>query len=107
VATMAATAPAGHPQLDGVLRHFVGSVTVPALRHHVDDLQQLLPHLLRKLAPRRPVACTPGAMRVLLGYNWPGNVTELRDVLRGADQAAGWRPARSRSSREMFCFQSP
>jgi transcriptional regulator with AAA-type ATPase domain len=23
-------------------------------------------------------------MRVLLGYNWPGNVTELRDVLRAA-----------------------
>jgi DNA-binding NtrC family response regulator len=84
VATMAATAPAGHPQLDCVLRHFVGSVTVPALRHHVDDLQQLLPHLLRKLAPRRQVACTPGAMRVLLGYNWPGNVTELRDVLPAA-----------------------
>jgi transcriptional regulator of acetoin/glycerol metabolism len=84
VATMAATASAGHSQLDGVLRHFVGSVTVPALRHHVDDLQQLVPHLLRKLAPRRPVACTPGAMRVLLGYNWPGNVTELRDALRVA-----------------------
>ena len=84
VATMAATASAGHPELDGVLRHFAGSVTVPALRHHVDDLQQLVPHLLRALAPRRPVACTPGAMRVLLGYNWPGNVTELRDVLRAA-----------------------
>ena len=84
VATMTATASAGRPQLDGVLRHFVGSVTVPALRHHVDDLQQLVPHLLRKLAPRRQVACTPGAMRVLFGYNWPGNVTELRDVLRAA-----------------------
>jgi sigma-54 dependent transcriptional regulator, acetoin dehydrogenase operon transcriptional activator AcoR len=84
VATMAATASAGHPQLDGVLRHFVGSVSVPALRHHIDDLHQLLPHLLRKLAPRRQVACTPGAMRVLLGYSWPGNITELRDVLRGA-----------------------
>ena len=35
------------------VRHFVGSVTVPALRHHVDDLQQFLPHLLRSSLYRK------------------------------------------------------
>ena len=108
VATMAATASAGHPQLDSVLRHFVGSVTVPALRHHVDDLHQLLPHLLRRLAPRRQVACTPGAMRVLLGYSWPGNVTELRDALRAALTGGAAGDLREADlPREMFRFQSP
>ncbi|MEV6773286.1 helix-turn-helix domain-containing protein [Nocardia sp. NPDC051030] len=69
---------------DVVMRHFHHSVTAPALRHRLDDLQPLVPHLLRALAPRRKVACTPGVMRVLLGYDWPGNLTELREALRTA-----------------------
>ncbi|MFF2557351.1 sigma-54-dependent Fis family transcriptional regulator [Nocardia sp. NPDC058058] len=73
-----------HPQLDSVLRHFEVSVSVPPLRHRIDDLPQLVSHLLGALAPRRTVACTPATLRVLLGHDWPGNVTELRDALRTA-----------------------
>ncbi|WP_084478889.1 sigma-54-dependent Fis family transcriptional regulator [Nocardia jejuensis] len=67
---------------DAVLRHLDRSIGVPALRHRSDDLQQLVPHLLRTLAPRRTVKCTSGVMRVLLAYEWPGNLTELREALR-------------------------
>ncbi|MEV6070982.1 helix-turn-helix domain-containing protein [Nocardia sp. NPDC052001] len=73
-----------HAQLDSVLRHFDISVTVPPLRHRIDDLPQLVSHLLGVLAPRRTVACTPATLRVLLGHDWPGNVAELREALRTA-----------------------
>ncbi|MFJ4657903.1 sigma-54-dependent Fis family transcriptional regulator [Nocardia sp. NPDC088792] len=76
--------------LDAVLRHFGAGVSVPALRYRIDDLRQLVPHLLRVLAPRRTVECSPAVLRVLLGYEWPGNVAELRDALR---VALGRRPA--------------
>jgi len=59
-------------------------VTVPALRHRIEDLDQLVPLLLSRLAPRRTVRCTPDAKRALLGYVWPGNVAQLQAVLREA-----------------------
>ncbi|MFB7724397.1 sigma-54-dependent Fis family transcriptional regulator [Nocardia sp. NPDC056100] len=73
-----------HAQLDSVLRHFDISVSVPPLRHRIDDLPQLVSHLLGVLAPRRTVACTPATLRVLLGHDWPGNIAELREALRTA-----------------------
>jgi transcriptional regulator of acetoin/glycerol metabolism len=79
----AATGP-GPRACDGLLGHFAGSVTVPALRHRIEDLDQLVPLLLGRLAPRRPVRCTPDAMRALLGYVWPGNVAQLQMALREA-----------------------
>ncbi|MBF6177576.1 sigma-54-dependent Fis family transcriptional regulator [Nocardia otitidiscaviarum] len=82
--TMTTTESAEPGRLDAVLRHFEHSITVPALRHHIDDLRQIVPRLLRTLAPRRAVHPTPDAMRVLLGYDWPGNIAELRDALRTA-----------------------
>lgn len=84
VATMTDSPSAQREQLNGVLRHFVSSVSVPALRHHAEDLHQLVAHLLPKLAPRREIRCTPDAMRMLLGYSWPGNITELVEALREA-----------------------
>lgn len=85
----AATGPGPRP-CDALLRHFGASVTVPALRHRIEDLDQLVPLLLGRLAPRRAVRCTPDAMRALLGYVWPGNVSQLQLVLR---EALANRPA--------------
>ncbi|UGT45007.1 Fis family transcriptional regulator [Nocardia yamanashiensis] len=84
VATVTTDAEAERARSEEVLRHFGHSVTVPALRHRLDDLTQLVPHLLRTLAPRREVACAPDAMRVLFGHDWPGNIAELRDALHTA-----------------------
>jgi transcriptional regulator of acetoin/glycerol metabolism len=79
----AATGP-GPRGCDGLLGHFAASVTVPALRHRIEDLDQLVPWLLDRLAPWRTVRCTPDAMRALLGFVWPGNVAQLQLVLRDA-----------------------
>lgn len=69
---------------NSLLRFFASSVTVPALRHRAEDLHQLVPLLLQRLAPRREVRCEPDVMRTLLGYPWPGNVGQLQQVLSGA-----------------------
>jgi len=83
----------------------LASVTVPALRHRIEDLDQLVPLLLGRLAPRRPVRCTPDAMRALLGYVWPGNVAQLQMVLR---EALARRPAGDLRSEDLpaDCFTS-
>jgi transcriptional regulator of acetoin/glycerol metabolism len=90
---------------DGMLGSFAASVTVPALRHRIEDLDQLVPLLLGRLAPRRSVRCTPDAMRALLGYVWPGNVAQLHSVLR---DALAHRPAGDIRSEDLpaQCFTS-
>src|SRR6185295_18066507 len=90
---------------DALLGHLKTSVTVPALRHRIEDLDQLVPLLLGRLAPRRSVRCTPDAMRALLGYVWPGNVAQLQTVLR---EALTRRPAGDIRSEDLpsECFTS-
>lgn len=80
VGTVSAGAGTPGPLLD----HFTAAVTVPPLRHRADDLHELVPALLTRLAPTRDVECTADALRVLAGNVWPGNVAELRGVLRAA-----------------------
>jgi transcriptional regulator of acetoin/glycerol metabolism len=60
------------------------TLTVPALRYRIDDVRDLVPVLLRRLSRSGSVSCGPAAMRVLLRYSWPGNVTELLQALRFA-----------------------
>lgn len=69
---------------DSLLWHFTTSVAVPPLRHRADDLDRLVPAVLKHLAPARHVECTMDAMRVLSRYAWPGNVAELQQALRAA-----------------------
>ncbi|MGD9991407.1 sigma-54-dependent Fis family transcriptional regulator [Pseudonocardia sp.] len=69
---------------DRLLRRFATSVTVPPLRHRLDDLPALVALLLKRLAPGRDVDCAAEAMRVLERNAWPGNVTELEHGLRAA-----------------------
>ena len=67
-----------------LLRRFAVTVTIPPLRHRIDDVRELVPAMLRKLAPGQEISCGPAAMRVLLRSQWPGNVAELVTVLRTA-----------------------
>jgi transcriptional regulator of acetoin/glycerol metabolism len=69
---------------DPMLRPFRAAVTVPPLRHRADDLHELVPALLNRLAPGRHATCTADAIRVLERNVWPGNVAELLEVLRNA-----------------------
>jgi transcriptional regulator of acetoin/glycerol metabolism len=70
------------PELDELLSCFPRTVTVPPLRHHVEDVAELVPHLLARLGHGRPLSCSPEVMRVLMHNRWPGNVTQLLSVLR-------------------------
>ncbi|GAA1901044.1 GAF domain-containing protein [Williamsia serinedens] len=58
-------------------------VDVPPLRDRPDDIVPLAAHLAES-ARGRPVPVLPAAQRALQSYDWPGNVTELADVVRAA-----------------------
>jgi transcriptional regulator of acetoin/glycerol metabolism len=60
---------------------FTHTVTVPALRHRLDDLEELVPTLLREITRGADVRLAPDAMRQLSRLPWPGNVSQLRRVL--------------------------
>ena len=68
--------------LAGLLTFFPGAVELPPLRHHVEDLHELVPFFLARLNPHGPPACSPEAMHLLLRSNWPGNTEQLWQVLR-------------------------
>jgi transcriptional regulator of acetoin/glycerol metabolism len=67
--------------LAGLLQCFPGTVELPPLRHHIDDLHELVPFLLAKLNHHGRLACSPEAMQLLLRSSWPGNTEQLWQVL--------------------------
>lgn len=70
------------------LRALVESVVpVPPLRDRIDDVIPLARYAARRVRGRE-VDLTPAAERVLRDHSWPGNVTELADVIRGAARQA-------------------
>ena len=68
------------------LFHRINSVRmdVPPLRERVEDIMPIAEHFLHTCAPNRPLQIAPDARRVLTGYQWPGNVQELRNVIERA-----------------------
>jgi sigma-54 dependent transcriptional regulator, acetoin dehydrogenase operon transcriptional activator AcoR len=64
-----------------LLPFFTHTVTVPALRHRIEDLEVLVPFLLRDITRGADVRLAPEAMRQLGKLPWPGNVAQLRQVL--------------------------
>jgi transcriptional regulator of acetoin/glycerol metabolism len=73
---------AARADLAGLLRLFPGSVAVPPLRHHSEDLRDLVPFFLGKLSQQGRVTCSPAAMQLLLRHTWPGNAAQLWQVLK-------------------------
>ena len=69
-------------ELVRLLRLFPTTVQVPPLRHHVEDVEQLVPFLLLRLGSGGQLTCSPEAMQLLLRSSWPGNVQQLVEVLR-------------------------
>jgi two-component system response regulator AtoC len=60
---------------------------LPPLRERIDDLPDLITHLLDRTARRMnrlPATVSAEALRALWAYAWPGNVRELQHVLEGA-----------------------
>ena len=58
-------------------------VHVPSLRERPDDILPLAEALARR-ARGRPIDFTPAAVRILVDYAWPGNVTELYAAVKDA-----------------------
>jgi transcriptional regulator of acetoin/glycerol metabolism len=73
---------AARADLTGLLRLFPGTVEVPPLRHHSEDLRDLIPFFLGRLSQQGRVTCSPAATQLLLRHTWPGNAAQLWTVLK-------------------------
>jgi DNA-binding NtrC family response regulator len=65
----------------------VVSINIPPLRERSTDIPQLAEYFVARAckdAGRPPMAITTEAMRLLLGYHWPGNVRQVETVLQRA-----------------------
>jgi DNA-binding NtrC family response regulator len=71
----------------------------PPLRERVQDIPVIANTILDSLSKNLgsgSVEITPGAMRLLQTYVWPGNIRELRNVLERAVLLNGGRPVAER-----------
>ncbi|MCI0704140.1 MAG: sigma-54 dependent transcriptional regulator [Planctomycetia bacterium] len=62
----------------------VGTIRLPPLREHREDIPQLVAHFLKEFAKRYGKSVpkvSPAVWKALEGYDWPGNVRELRNLL--------------------------
>jgi two-component system response regulator PilR (NtrC family) len=61
---------------------------VPSLRERSEDIPELADHIMRRLARRsasdRQAEISPEALTLLDGYDFPGNVRELENILERA-----------------------
>jgi sigma-54 specific flagellar transcriptional regulator A len=73
----------GHFREDLFYRLNVFPVELPPLRERLDDIDSLLGNILSKCEQSdiQPVEISPGAIRVLKQYNWPGNIRELANLI--------------------------
>jgi sigma-54 dependent transcriptional regulator, acetoin dehydrogenase operon transcriptional activator AcoR len=78
-ATMSSSTPS--PMIELLLPLFTHTVTVPALRYRIEDIEVLVPFLLRELTSGADVRLGADAMRQLGKLPWPGNVAQLRRVV--------------------------
>jgi DNA-binding NtrC family response regulator len=69
---------------DFFFRLNVVSMTVPPLRTRKSDIPLLINHFVGMYAVRNrkePVTFTPDAIELLQGYNFPGNIRELQNII--------------------------
>jgi two-component system, NtrC family, response regulator PilR len=81
-------------RLDLFYRINVVRIDLPPLRARVEDIPILVDHFATRYARemgRDEVAFDASALEVLCGYQWPGNIRELQNVLKRAI-AMGRRP---------------
>lgn len=58
-------------------------IYMPALRERLEDVPELAQFLAEKLSKQqgRPLKVTDGAIRVMMQYDWPGNVRQLENCI--------------------------
>jgi DNA-binding NtrC family response regulator len=65
----------------------VVSIDMPPLRERKDDIKQLAQFFLRRFAgelKKRLDDLSPDALKLLMRYNWPGNIRELENAIERA-----------------------
>lgn len=74
---------AGRFRGDLLYRLNVLPLMIPPLRHHSDDIMELLNSYMEQLAEQdglAPKTVTPDALERLRCHDWPGNLSELRNL---------------------------
>jgi transcriptional regulator with GAF, ATPase, and Fis domain len=76
----------GHFREDLYFRLSVVHVELPPMRERREDVPGLANHFLREVASRRGLTMSfaQDAMAAMIGYGWPGNVREMRNVVERA-----------------------
>ncbi|MGE0711473.1 MAG: sigma 54-interacting transcriptional regulator [Planctomycetota bacterium] len=74
----------GHFREDLYYRLNVVKVDLPPLRERKEDLPLLIEHFLKEELTGPPKSFSPEAMQMLMRYNWPGNIRELKNVVERA-----------------------
>lgn len=69
------------PALTALLDEFPRTVHVPPLRHHIDDMRELVPYFLARLGHGADLGCSREAMQLLMRSTWPGNARQVYQVL--------------------------
>jgi len=62
-------------------------IHLPPLRERKDDIPELVDHFLAKYnrkAKRNVAGVTPKVLKVLMNYDWPGNIRELENTIERA-----------------------
>lgn len=82
--TLLSEVEAGRFREDLYYRLNVVQVSIPPLRERGGDIPALARHLLARIAEQpglRPLGITEDALRLLVTYDWPGNVRQLQNAL--------------------------
>jgi two-component system, NtrC family, response regulator AtoC len=61
------------------------SIHLPPLRERIEDLPLLVDHFLQKYSEelgKQGAVCPPDVLKVLMSYNWPGNIRELENCIQ-------------------------
>jgi len=73
----------GYMRKDFFYRIQVIQIQLPPLRHRKEDIPLLVEHFLRNMKAPHGIAKIPGrTIDILMEYDWPGNIRELRNVLQ-------------------------
>lgn len=78
---------AGQFRSDLYFRLSIIKITAPPLREHLEDIPILVEHLIKNLNFKLGMAIegiAPSMMELLLQYDWPGNIRELRNAVESA-----------------------
>jgi transcriptional regulator with PAS, ATPase and Fis domain len=61
-------------------------IAIAPLRERREDIEPLARHLLTRVSARhgRALILSPDALRIILGYSWPGNAREMENALEYA-----------------------